>query len=195
MNVNDWSLGVAICLLPIVFISIFKYRIAGSNRNAVLVGGIILSIGIVFVIHQLLTRAFSNRHDVDVVSIAAGTLLISTVAFGTYFGLSASEYGDWAPLLTVVGTVVVVTFWVGGRTAGDSVEGLLQGFLTAGTSGVLIVFLISYEAITREVVFNALIAITSVGIPSVLGTIGAVFGLLGRSFARRRTETRTTPEL
>lgn len=190
MNVNDWIVGIAIFLLPVVFVSIFKYRIAGSNPSAVLVGGIVLSIGIVFVVYQLLNRMFSKRRDVDVVSTAVGTVLISAVVFGTYFGLSASEYGDLAPLLTIVGAVVVVTFWVGGRTAGDSIEGLLHGFLTAGASGVLSILLISYEAITREVVFNALVAITSIGIPLALGTIGAVFGLLGSSFARRRSGTR-----
>lgn len=190
MNVNDWSLGIAIFLLPVVFISIFKYRIAGSNPNAVLVGGVILSIGVVFVVYQLVNRVFSRRYDVDVFSIAVGTLLISGVVAGTYFGLSPSEYGDWAPLLTIVGAVVVVTFWVGGKTAGDLIEGMLHGFLTAGASSVLSILLISYEAITREVVFNALVAITSVGIPLVLGTIGAVFGLLGSSFARRRSGIR-----
>lgn len=195
MNVNDWSFGIAICLLPLVFISVFKYRIAGSNRSAVLVGGIVLSIGTVFVVYQLLSRTFEKEYDVDAVSIAAGTVLVSAVVLGVYFGLSAAEYGDWAPLLTVVGAVAVVTFWVGGKTASNSIDGLLHGFLTAGASGVVIVLLISYEAITREVVFNALIAITSVGIPLVLGTIGALFGLFGSSFARRRTETRTTQEL
>lgn len=195
VNLNKRNLYLAILALPIVFISIFKYRIAGSYPSAVLVGGVVLSIGVVFVVYQLLSRGFGRRIEIDVVPVAVGTTLISAVVFGTYFELSATEYGDWAPLLTVGGAVLVATFWVGTRTAGDSIDGLLHGFLTAGVSGALIMVLVSYEAVTREVVFNALVAITSVGIPIGLGAIGAISGLLGGLFARRRSNTRTTPEL
>lgn len=192
---NDWTFALGALLIPVVFVSIFEYRIAGSNPTAVLVGGLFLSVSIVAVGYESLNRGFGDRPDVNVGLVAVGATLVSAVILGTYFGLSAAEYGELTPLLTVIGAVVMVTFWVGNKTAGDPVDGLLHGFLTGGTSGVVSMLLVSYEAVTREVVFNALVAITSVGIPLTLAALGAISGLLGGSFARRRSETRTTQEL
>jgi hypothetical protein len=190
MDRIDLTVGVVALLLPVVFISIFKYRIAGSNASAVAVGGIALSVGVVVVGYHLLGSIFGGRSEIDAVWITAGSGLITAVIYGIQYGLPGTAYGDWVPVLTVIATVATVTFLIGSKTRGKPSEGLRYGFLIAGTSGVFSTVLVTYEAITREVVFNALVAISSITIPLLLGVVGAIFGLFGNSFARRRRDIR-----
>lgn len=187
MERTDLFVGGVAILLPFIFVSIFKYRIAGSNAGAVAVGGIALSAGVVVVVYHLSSSIFDGHSGIDAVPITVGSVLITAIVYGMEFGFTGTAYSDWGPVLAVVATVAIVTFLVGNKIKGELVDGLQCGFLTAGVSGVFCVILVTHEAITREIVFNALVAISSVTIPLFLGAIGAVFGLFGNSFARRRT--------
>jgi len=190
MKRKDLIASITAVLLPLIFISIFKYRIVGSNPGMVVVGGIGSSVGVVFVVHRFLSRIFASDPETDTVSITVGSVLVSAVVYGIQFGLSGTAYGDWLPVLAVIATTAGVTFLVGNNIGGKPSEGLRHGFLTGGVSGILCVVLVTYEATTREVIFNALVAISSVTIPLFFGVVGTIFALFGNSFARRRRAVR-----
>lgn len=185
MNSGDKKVILSPLIFAAIFVSIFKYRIAGSLPIVVGVGSLIISTGIVAVVSTLITELLDLHSELRRYTVLAGAVLISIPVYCLYFIFSPIAQRISMMYLVSLAVTVAVTFTIGNQRSASAADGLRHGFLTSGISSVLVLLLVIGVSLGQEVPHTGIISIASVVLPLLLGTVGGVLGAIGGVLSHR----------
>lgn len=180
MKKRTLVLGLLPIVLAALFLSVSTYRIVGTNSHTIFLCGIVLSSGTLLMSIELSKLLVDRRLILNRTPVLMGATIVFTLVFSVYWISQINIFNSLWLLLMILLLVAGLSSWIGSRTTGGLLEGFFHGFVMGGISGVVCSIFFSYEAITRDLAFNVLVAIFSIATPLLVGVIGAVFGLLGK---------------
>jgi hypothetical protein len=165
-------------VLAAIFVSIFKYEIAGSIPVAVGIGSIAISAGITAVVDALIRGMSTEDSKLRTRAVLVGSIVISAPLYYVFYSVpSTSKYIRDIYLVLLI--TIAITYIIGKKVAEGTVDGLRHGFVTSGIASTLLVLLVFFKAMNRDVFYGGIVVISSVSLPVVIGTIGGIFGVVG----------------